>query len=108
VKLLVSGLMLAGSVTVAAQWGKVPEGNVPRDEKGAVRYDAPTPRTVDGRLRPDFSGMWMRADSGPPRGQGAGGRQGQGGRQGRPDASGDTAAHGGAAGRAPRAQDAAD
>jgi len=82
VKLLVSCLVLAGSVTVAAQWGKVPEARVPRDEKGAIRYDAPTPRTVDGRLKPDLSGMWMRANSGPPRGRGAGGRQGAGGREG--------------------------
>ena len=80
-KLLVSCLVLAGSVTVAAQWGKVPD-KVPRDEKGAIRYDAPAPRTVDGRNKPDLSGMWMRANSGPPRGQGPGGRQGAGGREG--------------------------
>ena len=60
-KLLVCCLVLAGSVTVAAQWGNVPEAKVPRDEKGAIRYDAPTPRTIDGRNKPDFSGMWMRA-----------------------------------------------
>ena len=39
-------------------------------QKGDIRYDAPTPRTVDGRNKPDFSGMWMRANSGPPRGRG--------------------------------------
>ena len=97
-KLLVCCLVLAGSVTVAAQWGTVPERNVPRDEKGAIKYDAPTPRTIDGRNKPDLTGMWMRAESGPPappRGQGAGGRQG--GRQGQ---GGDAAARGGAAGPA--------
>jgi hypothetical protein len=97
VKLLACCLVMAGSVTVAAQWGTVPEAKVPRDEKGAIRYDAPTPRTIDGRNKPDFSGMWMRAESGPPappRGRGAGGRQGQGGQ------GGDAAARGGAAGQA--------
>jgi hypothetical protein len=67
------GLML-GSVPIAAQWAKIPDPNVPRDSKGGVRGDAPTPRTADGK--PDLSGLWMHANSGPPGGRG--GRKGSG------------------------------
>jgi hypothetical protein len=73
------GLML-GSVPIAAQWTKIPDPNVPRDSKGGVRGDAPTPRTADGK--PDLSGMWMHANSGPPGGRG--GQQGRGGGGGNP------------------------
>jgi hypothetical protein len=59
--------MLAGSVSLAAQWPKYPAPGVPRDDKGQVRMDAPVPRMANGK--PDLSGNWVRF-----RGEGGGGR----------------------------------
>jgi len=70
------GGALVWSVTVTAQWPKYPDLKVPRDAQGKVQMDAPTPRTADGK--PDLSGMWGRAESGPPR-EGRAGRAGAGG-----------------------------
>lgn len=76
---IVFGALTLGSVPTVAQWPAARDPNVPRDAKGAIRADAPIPRTPDGK--PDLSGLWMHANSGPP---GRGGRGGGGGGQQNP------------------------
>jgi hypothetical protein len=55
--------LLACSVPLSAQWTRFQDTGVPRDAQGAVRMDAPAPRTPDGK--PDLSGNWLRADREP-------------------------------------------
>jgi hypothetical protein len=94
------GVVVAASAAISAQWPTIPDPTVPRDAQGKIRMDAPTPRTPDGK--PDLSGTWMRANSGPPnegRGRGRGG-QGAGAAAGA-GAGAAAGADGGAAAAAP-------
>ena len=56
-------LVLAGSVSLSAQWPRFQDTAVPRDAQGRVRIDAPPPRAGDGK--PDLAGNWLRADFEP-------------------------------------------
>jgi hypothetical protein len=67
--LIVAAVSLA--TPLSAQWSRHPAPNVPRDDKGQVRMDAPTPRMANGK--PDFSGNWIRF-----RGEGGGAGRGRG------------------------------
>ena len=50
------GFVLAGSITLDAQWLKLPTPGLPRLPDGKPNFGAPAPRTPDGK--PDFSGLW--------------------------------------------------
>ena len=78
-----------GSVSLAAQWPRIPDPTTPRTADGKIDYDAPTSRTADGK--PDLAGIWMPAQSGPQRGRGGRGGPGRGDGRGRqnPPANGE-------------------
>jgi hypothetical protein len=48
-------LVLAGSVSLAAQWPRFQDTAVPRDAQGRVRIDAPPPRAGDGKPEIDVT-----------------------------------------------------
>ena len=64
-------IVVALSASIAAQWPKYTAPGVPRNEKGEVQMDAPTPRMANGK--PDLSGNWVRfrGEGGLARGRGA-------------------------------------
>ena len=93
-------IALAWAAGASAQWAPVPDPKLPRDAEGKVRMDAPAPKTAAGN--PDLSGLWMRANSGPPRNAGGGrGGGGDGGPGGGGGAAGGPGAGGGPGGGGP-------
>jgi len=56
--LLLTTVILAASVPLAAQWLNQPTKGIPRTADGKPNLSAPAPRTADGK--PDLSGLWNR------------------------------------------------
>ena len=63
---LTFAVVLATSVSAAAQWLNYPTAGAPRLRDGKPDFSAPAPRTADGK--PDFSGIWHLDARCPPEG----------------------------------------
>src|SRR4051794_24811614 len=59
---IVISMLLGAALPCAAQWGPHTSGRVPLTKSGAPDFDAPAPRTSDGKV--DLSGVWQSPSGG--------------------------------------------